>query len=104
MTGHALYRLTAEQDFLNKVHAILTMPVKREKRAHTVRRVWPVVINGERKFYRIRYHYAPEIGYWACVKDNHGNLVLNTEAYCLASTVRQIVSEFMQTIDKGVWE
>lgn len=63
------------------------------KKAHTVKRTW-MIWKGDKKVpYTSYLHYAPEMGYWLCLKDNHGNMVLNTPAYCLASTCRMILME-----------
>jgi hypothetical protein len=104
-------RLTATQIFLKEVNRIMNTKYKKEKRAHTVERAHMVnkqdwaygVFYGSTVMYTSYLHYAPEIGYYGCVKDNHGNLILNTEAYCLASTVRELIGEFIYQINRG-WQ
>ena len=104
-------RLTATQIFLSEVNKTMKAKYPTKGRAHTVQRAWWVKkqdtykgqFAGSRVMYTSYLHYAPEVGYWGCVKDNHGNLVLNTEAYCLASTVRELISEYIYQTNRG-WQ
>ena len=101
MMGQAFYKVESEADFLRKVNAIMNMKYPKEKQAHSVKRTI-MILKGDHKVpYQTTLHYAPEIGYWGCIKDNHGNLVFNTDAYCLASTVREVMMEELFTINKG---
>jgi hypothetical protein len=94
-------RLTATQIFLAEVKKIMSSKYPREKRAHTVKRTWMVWKDDRKVPYKSYLHYAPEVGYWICLKDNHGNLVFNSDAYCLASTCRTILMEELYRI-RGV--
>jgi hypothetical protein len=90
-------RLTATQLFLAEVQKAMD-PTPKHGRAHTVPRVW-MVWHGDKKVpYKSYLHYAPQIGYWVCLKDNHGNLVFNSDAYVLASTCRMVLMEKLYEI------
>jgi hypothetical protein len=93
-------RMTAVQLFnLEVLKAMDETP--KHGRAHTVNRV-TMIFKGDKKVpYRTILHYAPEIGYWGCVKDNHNTLKLVTDSYCLASTVRELMGEYLFSINRG---
>ena len=82
-------RLSAVQLYMEEVER----KNNERKKAHTVPRTW-MIWHGDRKVpYKSYLHYAPELGYWVCLKDNHGVLVFNSDAYCLASTCRMILMD-----------
>ena len=109
---------TINRQYLERQKEITAMRIQTELKkystkgkAHTVQRSHMVnkqdwahgVFYGSTVMYRSYLHYAPECGYYGCIKDNHGNLIFNTQAYCLASTVRELIGEFIYQTNKG-WE
>jgi hypothetical protein len=99
--GRRMYLIADE--FARKCAEIIAPSVdnwvpKREKVAHTVKRTWAIPKGDHNVFYRSFLHYAPEIGYWICLKDDHGNLIFNSDAYILASTCRLMLMEKLYEI------
>lgn len=99
MIGQVLYQFEQAQDTRTKLRIADELQKYRNKgKAHTVTRVW-MVWHGDKKVpYKSYLHYAPEVGYWVCLKDNHGTLRFVSEAYVLASTCRMVLMEKLYEI------
>jgi hypothetical protein len=101
-------QLWSLEEYKKQVDRIITEalaePKPERKRAHTV--IWTFMIwKGDEKVpYRSYLHFAPNLGYWVVLKDNHGNIVLNSPAYCLASTCRMVLTEKLYELRGNQYE
>jgi hypothetical protein len=93
-------RLTATQLFLAEVQKAMDETPK-HGRAHRVTRTVMILKDDTKVPYRTFLYYEPGLGYFGVIKDNHGNIILRTTEYCLASTVRQVMMEHLFTVNRG---